>query len=270
MSRWLALAEWQDLARQGLPAESDFVARNAAITSRYAEWYRAEPQLFKWAGLAYFASHRIGFAMRELSLLIENDFAGRPAPRRRFQNLDLELIRITNNRVFDDIGWAHFAYVSADGGLAAIEHAAAAEPAMHRIVAAFRMLDNARRERDTSATALVKKTALIWRAAVLLTRHEQEEIVQPQFNQMSPQFALLLSVATSLDLDGSEWDIDADTFSSFYAFMWTLGIDVVFKTRKLPNVCRFDHRWCWVRRAVLTRWRAVDALPAELRDDAGE
>src|SRR5580765_2317043 len=86
------IAYWRAAAEAELCPSGDPVERNAAITARYARWYLSTPTLFKWAGMAAFASHQVGIAIR-----LDEDFAG-SIP-------DLDLIRETNDKVFADVAW---------------------------------------------------------------------------------------------------------------------------------------------------------------------
>jgi len=43
-----------------LPPEDQVIKRNRTITTYYAQLYKQEPQLYKWAGMAAFASFHIG------------------------------------------------------------------------------------------------------------------------------------------------------------------------------------------------------------------
>jgi len=57
-----------------LPKEEDVIARNKKISSMYAELYLEHPDIFKWAGMAAFASNHIGIGLipyrfRQLELL---------------------------------------------------------------------------------------------------------------------------------------------------------------------------------------------------------
>src|SRR5690349_10814351 len=104
----LSVEEWQQKAEEGLPPAADAIERNAEITARYVGWYLREPDLFKWAGMAAFASRQVGVAIG-LDAVSAGLFH------------DLEIIRVTNNLVYSDIAWAHLAYEH--GGSSTIESA---------------------------------------------------------------------------------------------------------------------------------------------------
>src|SRR5262245_11530089 len=122
-------AYWQQKALASLPPEEDVLARNAAITGAYATWYTDHPEVRKWEGMAAFAPHRVGLALKpyHFKMLqntitdIEETETDRPRKKSVFRSVrlirgykesmirSLNLIRRTNNLVFGDIGWAHVA-----------------------------------------------------------------------------------------------------------------------------------------------------------------
>ena len=95
--------------------------RNVEISSRYAWIYRAPADLFKWAGMAAIASHHVRLALFPLRLDTDRTgYVDIPHSLRSPAMLlmeDVNTIRSTNNAIFDDIFWVHFAYVSADNGI---------------------------------------------------------------------------------------------------------------------------------------------------------
>ena len=54
---------WKEQAQQQIPPPGAVRERNAAITARYATFFLESQPLFKWAGLAVFASHQVGLAL---------------------------------------------------------------------------------------------------------------------------------------------------------------------------------------------------------------
>lgn len=72
--RPLTASEYQDLAREHVRSllpdglENDRFAQNQAITTAYAQRYRLDPDTFKWAGMAAFASELVGSGMRQAEL----------------------------------------------------------------------------------------------------------------------------------------------------------------------------------------------------------
>src|SRR6266702_4258465 len=107
------LPDWQNRAQQGLPPPTAVLERNVAITAVYARLYLEHPAIFKWAGMAAFASHRVGMALVPYAFETVDeevtgiaDAHGHPSGKEGlFQ--DLNLIRTVNNNIYNDIAWAH-------------------------------------------------------------------------------------------------------------------------------------------------------------------
>ena len=95
--------------------------RNVEISSRYAWMYRLLPGCLTWAGMAAIASHHVRLALFPLRLDTDRTgYVNLPSSLGRQKWLlmeDVHGIRETNNGIFDDIFWAHLAYVSAEDGI---------------------------------------------------------------------------------------------------------------------------------------------------------
>jgi len=55
---------WKEFAQAKLPLPCYINQRNQKITCIYATLYNQFPKMFKWAGMASFASHKVGLALR--------------------------------------------------------------------------------------------------------------------------------------------------------------------------------------------------------------
>ena len=105
------IADWKLHIENILPPVDKVIERNKAISATYASIYDDNTLLFKWSGMAAFASYHIGlsllpfkwvdFEMIDMKTAIERK-------RKGFKN-DIQLIRLLNNRIFEDIGWVHIA-----------------------------------------------------------------------------------------------------------------------------------------------------------------
>lgn len=286
-------AYWQQKALAGLPLEKEVLARNAAITSRYAAWYLEQPEVLKWAGMAAFASHRVGLALKPycFTLLkntitdIEETETNRPRKKSGLWHprlmrackesviQGLNLIRWTNNQVFKDIGWAHVAYLSPQGGLAALEAELSNQPDHARMLNGFRTLDQGRQLLADPAAHRLEALKLIWSGNVLLLEHEQLYTVQNYFDKFDMAFDFFLSFATLMsfnapyvDLDSLEFYLNPFELTSFRLSLWLFGFPFLIRTRSRPNIVRPDHRWYWVSRRVLPLWKRVEARDKRLRD----
>ena len=95
--------------------------RNVEISSRYAWIYTLQPACFKWAAMAAIASHHIRLALFPLRLDADRSgYVDIPHSLRRPKLLlteDVNTIRATNNAIFNDLFWVHFAYVAAEDGI---------------------------------------------------------------------------------------------------------------------------------------------------------
>lgn len=250
---------WKKLLSQSLPAEAHAIDRNAAITRQYACWYLQQPLLFKWAGMAAFASHRVGFFLME----------------GKNQNRDVELMRETNNLVFADVGWAHLAYM--ENGLSAVESVAADQPD-EAVVAdqpnydlmlkGFRLIDEGRAALEAAdidpngpkipIEAIPQEANdLIWRGNLLLLKQEQSVTVQNSFDKFSHNFRLSLDSltwATTLDFDANNLYTDPKTRASFEEYQRVSRVALDFT--------KFEDRWAWTVSEALPKWQAVEATNA--------
>jgi len=274
-------AYWQHTALAGLPPEEDVIARNQAITGKYATWYTLRPDALKWAGMAAFASHRVGLALQPYRITFLNsaitdieadetytDSSPKALLHHRFHLLNnhkesvlhgLNLLRETNNRIFEDIGWTHVAYLSPEGGLAALEAELAGQPKSARTLEGFRLLDHGCRMLAGPSQRTREAQKLIWKGNELLLRHEQFSIAQNQFDQLDPAFDLFLSFATVMSFEASYFHIDPREMTSFRLFMWLFGFPLLARTRCRPNIAHVDHRWYWIRHRMLPLWKRVEA-----------
>lgn len=97
-----------------LPPEEEVIKRNRTITTYYAQLYQKEPVLFKWAGMAAFASFHIG---EKLQLWDWEDsgiksFTFTCNKESRSLEDDFQIIRVLNNQIFKEIGFIHLALVN--------------------------------------------------------------------------------------------------------------------------------------------------------------
>ena len=262
---------WQKRLQDSLPPEESVIQRNRAITAQYAQWYLTSPELLKWSGAAAFASHRVGFALLPYKLTIKDGKAISVADTfddsvdKHVLLRDLDLIRQTNNLVFADIGWAHLAYISPDGGIEAIEAASQDDSVAPALVEGFREIETGRRLLASSEANQSIAAAHIWRGNFILLRHEQFVTVQKQFEQLEKGFAIFLSLATTIDFDANNLTVDWSTHTSFYKYMWTRELLMLARTMSRPDITNVQHRWRWIDRRVFPIWKRVDSTDKALR-----
>ncbi len=263
------VSDFQAQAEALLPAENQVFERNRAITATYASLFLGQRDLFKWAGMAAFASHRVGISL--VPFAIEEWIEGKAHFKVPVEHLgralnvddDLNLLRLTNNRVYDSIAWSHLAFSSPEHGSECVLDLCATMPEWKLLRKGWQRICQASRcmkQGEPMSTV----APLIWRGNEELLRFEQEVTVQAGFDRMERPFSTFLTWAMSMEFDGDHERVELDTFSYFPIWMWTSAFRVLARTRSLPYVGRFDHRWCWVEGCLLPMWKNVDAKDGEL------
>jgi hypothetical protein len=240
--------------------------RNVEISARYAWMYKLQPACFKWAAMAAIASHHIRLALFPLRLDTDRTgYVDIPHSLRRLRLLltkDVNTIRVTNNAIFKDIFWVHFAYVTAEDGIERLRALLHAQRHYASVLAGFEAIDQGRRVlADGTASAQARQRAddLIWEGNLELLKHEQRAVVQPHFDRLSRTSAWLVSTgsATSFEIRGVRQE--TAYFTSFYLYSFTRGIPHALRARAWPTITRFDDRWDWLVASVVPRFRRFDA-----------
>jgi len=271
---------WNAILEEELPGEYHAVARNLAVTSRYASWYLEKPELFKWAGMAAFASRQVGLALVLFELLHtpslkpeaghgESGISGffdamlqvpatvasslHAAAAERLLLADLDVIRKGNNSIYRDIAWAHAAYLY--GGIPALE-SGCAEADREFMLAGFRMIDEGRRLLESEAGS-GEAGSLIREGNILLLRHEQYHTLQPLFDTVSSAGRVAVSFGSELDFSCGEWNEAGRkaSFAGFSGYFETLG--------GKRSITSAPDRWTWIESEVLPAWEAADSSFSE-------
>ncbi|NTW57515.1 MAG: hypothetical protein HGB20_10840 [Chlorobiaceae bacterium] len=273
---------WIDEVEARIPHEKHIVERNRAITARYATWYLEHPELFKWAGMAAFASRQVGLALAAAELMIvpgrfrssgakESGRTGASDPGELLRQAagallylpslmhsfaadrllflrDLDKIRHGNNGIFFDIGWAHAAFL--EGGIGEVERNI--EPGEEEyMLRGFRMIDEGRRLLANGSREVVPST-LIREGNELLLRHEQLRTLQPVFDSLTLQGRVLASFGSELDFPEPAEGLPAmkPSFSTHVGYLETF---VGWRSVADPG-----HRWKWIEESVLPAWERLD------------
>jgi hypothetical protein len=240
--------------------------RNVEISSRYAWMYKLQPACFKWAAMAAIASHHVRLALFPLRLDTDRTgYVDIPHSLRRQKLLltqDVNTIRATNNAIFNDLFWVHFAYLTAEDGIGRLRSLLRADRHYAPVLAGFEAIDQGRRvlaDEMASAKARHRADDLIWQGNVELLEHEQRTLVQPNFDCLSSASAWLVSIgsATSFEMRGVRQEMAY--FTSFYLYSFTRGIPCALRARAWPRITRFDDRWRWLVASVVPRFRRFDA-----------
>lgn len=240
------IAEWKTYTEQMLPPEANVIERNHAITSIYANLYWSNRELFKWAGMAAFASHHVGFGLLPFLTKPVKLLDIKTSCTIRGLINDLNLIRHLNNRIFDDIGWTHFAYQ--EHGIELLRELMTKHPHYEKVLEAFELLETGRQLADAGQTQ-------IWTSNIQLLKHEQAYVVQPVFNRLGATFQNLLTFCASVDFSPSRTKTNWRYHSSFIAYMYLYKKQMMLNTTSFPNLTIFPQRWGWLEEKVVENWR---------------
>jgi hypothetical protein len=241
-----------------LPPEEQVIKRNRTITTYYAQLYQNEPKLYKWAGMAVFASFHIGEKMKlwdwENSgiqpLLVTNN------QRSKSLEDDFQIIRIINNTIFMEIGWVHLAF--AQMGFSSFKALLLEKNKHPLIIHAFEKLQNARQQLKQGKD-VVAINNLIWEANVDILWHEQSEVVQPLFDRLSELFSRAMNLFASFDYKVNHHETTWKTQSRFILFMIFNGISLLKKNYFLPEVTDLQQRWHWISGDLLKKWKVIES-----------
>jgi hypothetical protein len=235
------------------------------ISSRYAWMYKLLPACFKWAGMAAIASHHVRLALFPLRL--DTDRSGyvnipHSLSRQRWLLMDdVNTIRATNNAIFNDIFWAHLAYLCAEDGIASLRGLLRADSDLAPLLSGFEAIDQGRRvveDQEAPPEARRRADDLIWEGNVQLLEHEQRALVQPNFDRLSCAFARLISIGSATRFEVRGMRHEAALFTSFYLASLTRGVGHARGGYTWPRISRFDDRWCWLMASVVPRFRMFD------------
>ncbi|MEM8709716.1 MAG: hypothetical protein AAGG01_02090 [Planctomycetota bacterium] len=252
--------DWKDHVERQLSDQPCVFHRNAEITALYGALYLRHPDLFKWAGMAAHASHHVRVALWPLRLGANTSgYVDLPKAVGRWQALrmsDIDRLRQTNNEIFRDVFWAHLVYDGSAAGLERLEQLLAGEPGGAQLLAAFRLLESGR---SMLAAGDERAEAAIWEANRKLLRHEQEAVVQPNFDRLSCAFARAFSFGATLGFRADGPLRSIGFFTSFYGHAVLRRPVGLLRTRRWPMVTHLEDRWDWIERSILPRFRRYEA-----------
>jgi hypothetical protein len=247
--------QWQDRAikefliyqRQvpGRLTDEDAKQLNVQITASYAKMYLTNTLLFKWAGMAAFASHEVGNGMEQawrlgfgeagytfgpLAVWVGGIATGHGSDAGPIMGKLLFWALTGGNRlVWADIFWQHLAY--RDAGLKALQDAGKAGDIPQRVVDAWTLIDTGGKSKNANK---------VWEGNMALLMYEQQEILQPKIYD-APEVKDLWKA------------ISPDVPSPIP------GHNVSF-TGYVPggNIGVFSERWKWISESMLPAWRQLD------------
>lgn len=254
---------WQAFGRSLLTDEACTFHRNVEISAWYAWLYRLEPMCFKWAGMAALASHHIRLALAPLRS--PGDRHGpadllRAWPRQRLLLADTDVIRQTNNGIFDDIFWVHLAYTSSGHDMGYVRSLLEPLSYYDSMLSGFELIDSGRsRLLSGREDASSDGHREIWDGNLALLEHEQRSLVQPHFDRLSNGYARLISMGSATAFETRRVRDRAVFFTSFYAS--ALGATLTSRSRRAPRITCFDDRWRWLNVSVIPRFQRFEARP---------
>lgn len=245
------------LYRFKLPPEEDVIRRNRTITTYYAQLYKSDPKLYKWAGMAAFASFHIGEKLKLWNWKQTGikSFSDTCQSKNRSIRDDAQIIRVINNRIFSEIGSIHLAFSQLD--YKTFESQLKQSKKHEIIIKAFDKLNTARQKINAGLNnEFIEK--LVWEANVDILWHEQLLVVQPMFNKLTNTFASAMSFFASFDYRVNHKKTNWKLASRFIWFMLRNGLYLIKKSRCFPRVTNFEHRWYWITEDLLKKWQNAE------------
>lgn len=258
-----SISDWKNYGETLLSDEQNVIQRNADITSQYAQIYQSNPSLYKWAGMAAFASHHVGLSLLPFKLgkIKTVDLQTACQTSKGLLN-DLNLVRHLNNRIFDDIAWVHLAYQSI--GHEALQTILNGDPHYLGVANAFGKIEQGRQLLADDSSQMKKANALIWEGNNDILFHEQSITVQPVFNNFGAVFKNVLRFCATLDYSASHTKTDWRTHSSFIRHMIFGSTSLLFKSKSLPDLTNLAHRWDWIQKKLLKYWILNESIDEKL------
>lgn len=241
-----------------LPPEQEVLKRNRTITTYYAQLYQNEPELYKWAGMAAFASFHIG---KRLELWDWDQsgiktFEATCVQKNRTIEDDFQVIRILNNKIFSKVGQLHQDFAEMEFQFFKKTLIEAHKHPL--IINAFEKLHRARTKRMQEGLT-ASCNALIWEANVEILWHEQSEVVQPLFDRLSSLFSRAMTFFASFDYTVNHKKTPRLERSRFILFMLFKGFSILKKSKAFPELTHLEHRWHWICNDILRKWKMMDA-----------
>lgn len=245
------IAAYKELFQSKLPDESDVIDRNKTISSIYADLYLRHPDIFKWAGMAAFASNHIGIGLLPYRIKGFELLSISESCRSKGLVNDFNLLRHINNRIYEDIAWTHQAYL--EGGISLLEDLLSTDDHYRTMLSAWVDLDTAVNDINLNSEI---RSASIWAANAALLRHEQEQVVQPMFDRFGALFKRLLSLCATLDFTPNQVGTNFRYHSSFMWYSYRRQFRLLRESYFFPDLTRFNQRWTWLENKVVTNWIA--------------
>jgi hypothetical protein len=246
---WLdkAMKEFITYQRQDPGYMTDYDAKqyNIQVTSSYAKMYLTNPTVFKWSGMAAFASREVGTGMQQawqlgfgtgsemftpFTVWVGGIITGRGSGAGPIMGKLLFWALSGGHRfVWADIFWQHVAY--RDAGLKALQDARKAGDIPQRVLDAWTLID---------AGAKSKTIEKIWEGNAALLMYEQQEVLQKMIYDAKEVKDLWKAISPNVPSPIPGHGVD---FASYVP-----GGDIGV----------FADRWKWISESMLPAWRNLD------------
>jgi len=240
-----------------LPPEEEVIKRNRTITTYYAQLYQQNPQLYKWAGMAAFASFHIGEKLKIWNWE-KSGIKASPILKKKNRTIedDFQVIRILNNKIFLEIGWKHLAFEQMP--YETFKSHLTKKNKHPIIINAFEKLKNAK-EQLSKNTDPYWINKIIWEANTEILWHEQSIVVQPLFDKLSTTFSKAMTLFASFDYKINHHQTRRITQSKFIFFMFLKGFKHLKENWFIPEVTNLTHRWFWISKDILEKWKTIES-----------
>lgn len=245
MQHWTTKAHQTASCNPNTSLPTGNVQQNMLITKAYAELYLEKPKVFKWTGMAAFASDMVGAgilagktvdiagdAFKRSTEFIDQLFKKKPTtPQERRRNItDLDNMLIAGNKaVFRDIYWQHLVY--RDAGI----------DELNRLISSSGLTQKQMLIDGWSKIAAGDKTGasgLVWEGNALLLKYEQSVTLQKVYD--------------------AHGNLAAD-LSYFMVSPLPWQIARFDKSFPSGSVGDLQKRWKWIEGELLPHWKALDA-----------
>jgi hypothetical protein len=164
---------------------------------------------------------------------------------------DLDLLKQGNDQIFDDIAWAHVAYIQA--GIDEIE-ANVSESEQPYILHGFRLIEAGVQKLVDPAQREAGKE-LIRKGNITLLKHEQERTLTDCMGNLSNIGKLIVSLGGAMDFQEAKLNAAGGSwFASYFGILPVLSGQVSLAT--------FEDRWKWLEDEALPLWDRIDTAYA--------
>jgi hypothetical protein len=261
LPRWMREAGVDVNLHTAEGARQNIFQLNRSITAAYARMYLRDPETYRWAGMAAYASDLVGSGMFQATQTTQMGPAGSVYQLVTGTPTGAELLaalRAGNIGVYRDIYWQHLAYEH--GGLEELERSYVSQeiPMPERVIEAWRTIDRGRtlmREAETAGDSAMREQGndLVWEGNAALLRYEQEETLQKGvYDHHRSAFEWLSSGYNIAGIASPIPGHDA-----------TFGQDVPD-----GDIGNFGDRWRWIAEHMLPAWRELaENDPEQVRAD---